>query len=601
MIESAATAAAAPGAGGVAPHRGIAIANEAAIVAAMTAFFVLLWGYSFGGDDHAIHLAFIERFRDPGFLPGDPMLAMAAKHPSMFFPLMAWLSNAVPLETVYFCAYLLSAFAMLFGLRMLGRSLWPGFAVGWRLALALALAIVIPRAVAGGLTNFDPLFLPRVMSIGPLLIALALCVRGRFLWAFALTGLVFLFHATTAAHTAALIWMACAFCGRKELRALLLGPAVFMLVSSPLLIMMFAAGGSGIATPAPAAWIDAVKLNYPHHHFEAPLILAIQMLYGTLAVLMAISCSEWKGAGRMLAGFLAGIWLLFAAGVVGNHFLHSPHTIQLHLFQVGRMLDYLALLSAIWFARVCFRRSKLHGMAALLPASTYILSSLICAMAGLPGTGHFALAAYTVLGILLAGVAMAVAMRLSGSPDTSASTPPRPPRLAITLAVSAFVIGSALAIGIRTDESSSRWDIDGTRLTGYPMMRWANAHLPADAVVLIPPYAFEPVASFRYFGRRRIVGSWKDGGEGSFDLAFQMQWADYVHDVLKIPASVDPLEHPALLQRANRDFHRMSADRIVAVAQRYGATHVVRESAAPPLALPLLYRDGDYALYRIAP
>jgi len=45
----------------------------------------------------------------------------------------------------------------------------------------------------------------------------------------------------------------------------------------------------------------------------------------------------------------------------------------------------------------------------------------------------------------------------------------------------------------------------------------------------------------------------------------------------------------------------MPTDGIAAVARRYGATHVVRESGAPPLQLPLLYRDRDYALYRIAP
>ncbi|MCC7247357.1 MAG: hypothetical protein IT473_01915 [Lysobacter sp.] len=567
----------------------------------MTALLVLLWGYSFGVDDHAIHLAFIERARDPGFLPGDPMLAMAAKHPSVFFTAMAWLSSVMPIETVYFGAYLLSTFAMLFGLRMLGRSLWPGRGANWGFALALALAAVVPRIVAGGLTNFDPLFLPRVLSLGPLLIALALCVRGQSLLAFALTGLVFLFHATTAAHVAALLWMACAFCGRERLRALALGPIVFLLAASPLLIMMIAAGGSSIPTPAPAAWIDAVKLQYPFHHFDTPFVVIMQALWGTLAVLMAILCSPWKGAGRMLAGLLAGIWVLFAVGAVGNNVLRSPHTIQLHLFQAGRMLDYLALLSVVWFVYACFRRSKLFGVAALLPALTYILSTLICAIVGLPGTPQFAFAAYAILAVMFVGVLMTIAMRSSKSDDATAPNPRPAPRLAVAVGISALVVAAVAVVIAKADGPASHWSYDGTHLSGYPMMRWADAHLPADAVVMVPPYLFQPVASFRYFGRRRIVGSWKDGGEGTFDDAFQMQWADYMHRAFELPATVAPADHPQMLERVNLDFQRMPTDEIAAVAREYGATHIVREAGAPPLSLPQLYRDRDYALYRVAP
>ncbi len=604
MIETAVTADARPVVGHVGPGRGAALASEFSIVAAMTALFVLLWGYSFGVDDHAIHLAFIERIRDPGFLPGDPMLAMASKHPSMFFPLMAWLSSAVPIEAVYFGAYLLSTFMMLFGLRMLGRSLWPGAGANWIFLLVLAIAALIPRAVAGGVNNFDPLFLPRVMSLGPLLIALALCVRGRTLLAFALTGLVFLFHATTAAHTAMLVWVACAFCGREQLRALGLGPVVFLLAASPVLIMIVAAGGSDIPTPAPAAWIDAVKLQYPFHHFDNPFAVVMQALWGTLAVLMAILCSPWKSTGRMLAGFLVGVWLLFAIGAVGNNLLRSPQTIQLHLFQAGRMLDYLALLSVVWSVYACFRRSKLFGVAALLPALTYIFNSAIVYLndiTGLPADLHFTRASYAVLAIMFAGVLLIIAMR-STKPDDTATPAPRPaPPLAVTLGLSTLIVVSTAFVGIKAADSSSHWGYDGTRLAGYPMMRWADAHLPADAVVMISPYLFEPVASFRYFGRRRIIGSWKDGSEGSFDAAFQMQWAEYMHHVFKLPTTVDPRDHPGMLERLNRDYHRISTDEIAAIARRYGATHVVRESGAAPLLFPQLYRDRDYALYRIAP
>lgn len=584
------------------PGRSAALMSEIATVAAMTAVFVLLWGYSFGTDDQAIHLAYIERIRAPKFLIGDPMLAISAQHPSVFFMLMAWLSNAFSIEAIYFGGYLLSVFMMLFGLRMLGRSLWPE--PGWVFALMLAVCAVVPRMVAGGLTNFDPSFLPRSLSLGPLLIALALCVRGRALLAFAITGLVFLFHATTAAHTATLIWMACAFCGRERLRALGLGPILFLIAASPLLFMIAATDGSGIPSPAPEAWVDAVKMHFPSHHYETPIILTMQVLWGTLAVSMAILCSPWKGAGRMLAGFLAGIWLLLAAGIVGNNILRSPYTIHLHLFQVGRMLDYLALLSVIWTVYACFRRSKWLGVAALVPATTYIVSTLICAInaiTGLPIAEHYVRASSVVLAIMAAGTLMVLAMRLTRPDRADASQSRRGSSPAVTLGVSSLIVGAAIVFGIKIAETSSHLNYAGDHHVGYPMMRWADKHLPADAVVMIPPYLSEPVASFRHYGRRRIVGSWKDGGEGTFDYTFQMQWVEYVHHVFKLKRPANTFDYPQMLERAKRDYHRMTTSEAVEVAGRYGASHIVRESAAPPLQLPQMYRDRDYAVYRVVP
>jgi hypothetical protein len=610
MIETSAMPVHRPEAGSDVQNGTTNLGREFAIVAVTTAVFMLVRGYGFGIDDHAIHLAFIERAKDPGFLPGDPMLAMAPKHPSAFFSLIAALSAWVSIETIYFAGYLLSTFAMLFALRMLAHSLWPGRGAEWVAMFALAGALV-QRSVAGGIDNFDTLFLPRVLSLGPLLLALALCVRGKSLWAFALTGIVFLFHATTAAHTAVLLWMACLFCGRERIRALLFGPGVFLLAASPLLVAMAMAGGSGVPTPAPAAWIDAVKLHYPRHHFEAPFIFAMHALCGSFAVLTGILSSPWKGAGRLLAGFLAGVLLLFAAGLVGNNLLYSPYTIQLHVFQAGRMLDYLALVSLGWWTFTCFRHSMVIGSLSLIPGAAYVFStqlSYLYPIGGLPASVHYVLVMSLILLLIVAGVLMTLALRFTrkaattdrtigdGDGDLIAVAPDgrRPsPRLTIVLAASLF------AIVTMTAGSIARWDFAGTGLAGYRMMRWADAELPADAVVVVPPYLTQPIVAFRYFGRRRIVGSWKDGGEGTFDHAFQMYWAEYMQDIFQLQVSVKANDYGRLLRRVNHDYETMHAEDFRAIAGKYAATHVIRVAVSAPLPFPELYRDDDYVLYRI--
>jgi len=75
------------------------------------------------------------------------------------------------------------------------------------------------------------------------------------------------------------------------------------------------------------------------------------------------------------------------------------------------------------------------------------------------------------------------------------------------------------------------WQPTGSGRAGHRMMRWARERLPEDAVVIIPPYMEESVCAFRYFARRRAVGAWKDGGEGTFDQTFQLTWERQVRDI----------------------------------------------------------------------
>jgi hypothetical protein len=580
-----------------APEKDIKPMREAATVAALTVVFVLARGYGFGIDDHAIHLAFIERARDPGFLPGDPMLAMAAKHPSVYFPLIAMLSDWMPVEAVYLVGYLASVFAMLLGLRMLARSLWPGPAAGWVTVFALAGAFVV-RSVAGGIDNFDAIFLPRVLALGPLLFALALCVRGMPLRAFALTGIVFLVHATTASHAALLIWVACLFRAPADLRTLFLGPVVFLLAASPLLAMMAMAGAAGIPTPAPSDWIDAVKLHYPRHHFEAPFIFALHALSASFAVLIGILSSPSPATRRLLAGFLVGAWLLFAAGLIGNNLLRSPHTIQLHVFQAGRLLDCVALVALGGWTYACFRRSAVVGALSLVPTAAYVFSTWLnhlYSISELPASLHYLLMSSLLLLLLVGGMMMTFVLRAL---RTAEATGPLGGQRAAPHPVIAIAF-CALAIGVAVTNSGATLDYQGSKLSGHRLMRWADAKLPADAVVVVPPYLTQPIVAFRHYGRRRILGAWKDGGEGTFDLDFQMQWVAYMRDVFDLPKSVKARDYGKLLAGVNHDYQTKHAEDFRRIARRYGATHLVREAASVPLPFPELYRDEAYVLYRI--
>jgi len=576
--------------------------RELLIAAVLTPLYLLGRGYVFGTHDHAIHLAYIERAADPGFLPGDPLLAVAAHHPSIFFSGLALLSRLAPLEVIYFVGHALSVFAMLAGLRSLARGLWDGPAGEWAAAVAVAGAFV-HRYVPGSIANLDPLFLPRVASFGPLLWALSLGARRRFVAAFALTGLVFLVHATTASHTAAVLWAGCAFGGRANRRACVIGPAVFLAAAAPLLILVAVHGGPGIPTPAPVEWIQSLKLHFPFHHFPVWKELLAKAAPAAAAVLLGIAVSTWRGAGRTLTGYLVGVAALFSAGGIGNGLLRWPVTIHLHLFEAGRILDGLAIVALGRWSYSAFKGSwAVKSIAALVVAGYFIR------------TGLHEWVRYRIvpdLYVLIATLAVTALVRLgisgprrpphgAGAFLFGAGT--RAPPLRLGVAFAAFTAVALMLVSGRIPQ----WKPSGAGQRGYRMMQWAGDHLPADAVGIIPPYMEEPVAAFRYFARRRAIGSWKDGGEGTFDYAFQLAWERAVRDItgigdrIRVPAgSFSWPRFAGWLRDARRSYHRMPGRHFTEVAPRYGASHVVREAEAPAIALPVVYRDEEYVLYAL--
>ncbi|MBN2489651.1 MAG: hypothetical protein JXQ29_02235 [Planctomycetes bacterium] len=580
--------------------------REVLVALVLTPLYLLCRGYVFGTRDHAIHLAYIERMVDPGFLAGDPLLEVAAHHPSFFFAALAGLSRLVPLEALYFAGHVLSVFAMILGLRALARRLWDGPAGEWAAAVAVAGAFV-HRYVAGSIENLDAMFLPRVASLGPLLWALELGVRGRFGRAFALTGAVFLVHAPTAAHTAFVLWVGCAFGGRANLRHCLLGPVLFLAAASPLLFWMAVHGGPEVPSPAPVEWVQSLKLHHAFHHFAIPWIPAGRAAAAAMAILLGVAVSRWRGAGALLAGFLAGAAGLIVAGGIGNWGFSWPVTIHLHLFEAGRLLDYLAVVALGRWSYSVF-----HG-----PWPTKAVGVLILAAYALRIPLHewvrhrfvpdfYVLAAALAVTLLVRrefpGRRRLAAHRLGGILRREGLRPP-PRRQAGGFAAG---LGAALVVVSVAAGRMPEWNPTGAGYPGYRMMRWARDHLPAEAVVIVPPYIEGAIPTFRHFARRRVVGSWKDGGEGTFNHAFQLSWEQQVRDISGVGASlrvpdgpVNWADYAAWIRGAVESYHTMPAEHFIAMGRRYGASHVVRQAGALRIGLPVLYEDEEYVLQEL--
>ena len=101
-------------------------------------------GYSIGLADHFIHLPYLLRVMDPGYLRGDLLVETAKHHISLFWMLQAPVVETFGLEPTYLVLQLVSWLVMLAGLVSLARTLVPaehGRLAGW---LACIPAVLVP-------------------------------------------------------------------------------------------------------------------------------------------------------------------------------------------------------------------------------------------------------------------------------------------------------------------------------------------------------------------------------------------------------------------------------------------------------------------------
>ncbi|HEY5936180.1 MAG TPA: hypothetical protein VIU61_16130, partial [Kofleriaceae bacterium] len=222
-------------------------------------------GYHVGLGDHFIHLPFLARAMEPGFLPGDLIVEAGEHHKSLFWILQVPIIEAFGLEPSYFAIHLASLVAMFAGVMSLARATTPAEharLVGW---LGCIAAMLAPN-VFGGIRSMDNHVLNRTVVMGGELFALALALRGRGFASMLLCGILINIHATTAVHTAA--FAGCILLVPPDRwRQIARGAVAILLGASPLIIMALAGDTGPSVEIDHADWYAAVELHWPFHHF----------------------------------------------------------------------------------------------------------------------------------------------------------------------------------------------------------------------------------------------------------------------------------------------------------------------------------------------
>jgi len=570
-------------------------------------------GYRFGVSDHAIHLPFLLRTLDPAFLAGDPAVDALAHHPTLFWKLQAllvsWLSVEA-LEEIYVGIHVASLAALFGGVRALGRALFPGDLGPWVVAVAPAL-VVIGHQTGAGIVSMDAQVLNRTVSLGPLLYALALGARGAHLRGFAVAGVTFWIHPTTALHAAALLacgaWVPQA--RRARVRAAVLGPLAFLVAASPLIVQMaIHRSASGVPVPGPPAWWDFVRLNMYFHIYPLDnlwLLGPVALLYGL--VFFVIGRRFVPGAAR---AYLVGVAVCCAAGLLGTSVMRIPQIVFLHLWESLRFLVFIAAVCcAAWAA------SAWRGAGRRRTRAAVVLFALAVAL-DLPfliRTGQYAPWVYQVFAVA-ALVALGALAALARAARPEPCTRPPPWWLGVGLPAAVALVRLGVGPG---DERPAfvplHPGVFQHRFADAPedtaLEAWCREHLPADALVLLP-LEWDGLLHFRYGARRAVFVTLKDGPESVFDLGYHQEYRR------RVEAACDCKPFPLARYGDERGRERMfqefdvigegvrtmTGERARRLHRELGVTHIVAAVSVSAAQLgEIVYRDPQYVVVRITP
>lgn len=322
---------------------------------------VMFAGYRVGVGNQSIQIPFLKHWMDPQLFAADPVVTKTlADYPSMFFKGLAkvvgvvdgWLPAADaagarpvdPLLSVYFWLHVLTAAAVFACAYALGRAMFNGSRAAGA-ALVLLLACGHHRALAG-----DELYsigFTHTWAVFPLAIgALALLYAGRYVWAFALVGVMFNLHALTAAY---LMVMFCAWAALEIRRQpgwawrLALCVGVFTLLAAPTALDMLANKQQWTAD-----WLEKTRIRSADHSF--PSVWWVQgdgdvprflLLAGLAAV--AMSWTPDPRVRRKSLLMLAGVAFLFVVGIVFTELWPKATVIRAQLFRASRLAMVLML------------------------------------------------------------------------------------------------------------------------------------------------------------------------------------------------------------------------------------------------------------------
>jgi hypothetical protein len=561
-------------------------------------------GYRLGGSNHSIQVPLTRHLDDPSLYARDPLLASFAGYATFFFHGLAAVVGTVGgLELVYFLLYVVFHALALSAVYALAALLFRSPPVS-----AVACLLYLGQVAGLGAENTYWPRLTHAHAAGAVLLwAVYFHLRGHSRRAMVLCGVVFNLHALYAAHVLALLVADRLGSLRgRGLKRLAADAAMAMALAAPSLAWIVTRHDPVAAAEWPL-WLDTLRERSGLHAFPLSVPGAVYARFLLVLILGALGMRIGPG-GPALAGLerfalaTAGLCLL---GLVFSEWLPVRPVIEAQLLRSSKWLTILALACAARLLVASWAWGGIARGAALLCGLGLVLQQ--------PAWTAVGLALYLCLESHRRSLAVVAACGGALFLVALTGAAPLPDRFGLALVVGALsravespaVIACLVGVLVlRSGAPDGGLALRGgavvlllflyvlpqiyrdhrSALRAEPwtdVQLWVREHTPRDALLLTPPHR----EGFRVFSERAIVGEWKDGTQQFFSWAFAREWRTRMDDLGGGWTSA---------------YDRLPPELIEAIARQHRANFVV-VAANRELALPRLYVNDEYAVYRASP
>jgi hypothetical protein len=509
--------------------------------AAAAALSIKAQGFYFGVGNNIFHIPIIDNWAGDPALAGDRFIGTLKYYVSGIWALFRLLPRHDHTQEVFLVSHFVARWATLL------VSAGIAFGLGTRRLPALVLMVFwlgltpILRGVSpvGEQDMFVDFFTHTELTLPLTLFSLLLASRKQFLWAFALTGIVFDINIFVAVWTGvALLFSVLRLYstgddGKRLLRQSAAGSAIAAALAAPVLYWTLHAM-AGRQAILPFDYVGFLRQYYPNHFLID--VAAPSAVAGLAALIVATDalCGRLGRSGPIWRALFRGFVLVFVTGVFLPYLTHNSLLLNLHLLRVDGVISFLAiLLAAIMAVRNLTGNGiqRLAGAAALgmltmaNPVGTIFAAVLALAFDREEETWRwrigFSLSCLVPLAIgmvdyprqTLAEAAIAVALILGG--PLLAKWPIPASRVMVPGLVAVVALYLIRVFGQPAPEMY-RW---------LPAVKeaaeWARAHTDPRSVFL-EPVKIEP--DFGLWAKRRIWFSWKSGAAVMWDPSYYWVW-----------------------------------------------------------------------------
>lgn len=523
-----------------------ALARHALFVAA-TLTVVLLYGYSIGTFDQALHIPALKSFADPSLYPGDSYLALRVQHYSYFWMLLEPFYRFGILETTIFVLHLVTTYLTVWMFWKLSEELFHNPLTN----LLCVPAFVLPHIGFGGWPLFEWSLLNRTFVLPFLIAAVILFLRGRILLAFLLLGLMYNLHALSTNFPLGLFLFVCLIEWRKiGWSKIASGLGLFVLAALPVLLWKFSGPGGDLEVNR--AWFDIISLGMVYNEYafvsaHPHVIISTLSGLGTLGLfLIGRRYAPSPEHNRTVTLMVIAALLVLGLQIIVVTWLPAAILVEFQLMRAGIWITVFGILYMTnYLATTRVSRTLPRADWALLAASFYL--------------AFVSFVPVVVWGILRWGKGQ-VRRRI----------------VAVTFAVCAMVYAATLVLAMNLWQPVI--NIYPPETAWNRVQFWARDNTPRDAIFITPPEIWWLFTSdWRVFSERSTVVTLSELLEISFTPNYLDTWVGRFNDLA--PGSLPQLNgNPADNTRiVSKAFYSLTDQDLLRLACKYRAAYLVVE------------------------